>query len=109
MPKSAYYLRKPALKKNYEHFHNVLRQIFKILIFLTLFVKIVTVSSSFFGHSILVLITISRCRLCMILAWAPKFMRNRPLLIVISLKIECPKNDDETVTILAKKASKNED
>ena len=38
----------------------------------------------------------------MILAWVPKFMRNRPLLIVISLKIEVPKNDDEKVTILTK-------
>ena len=31
-----------------------------------------------------------------------KIMRNRPLLIVISLKIEVPKNDDEKVTNLTK-------
>ena len=71
--------------------------------FLSLFLpKIVTVSSSFFGHSILRLITISRGRLRINFGTHAKIMHNRHLLIVISTKIECPKNDDEKVTILTK-------
>ena len=38
-----------------------------------------------------------------------KIICNRALLIVISIKIECPKNDGETVTILTKKRPKNAD
>ena len=89
-------------KKHYGNFHSVFECIFLIRVFWTIFVKIVTVSLSFFGHSILMLITTSRARLRMIFAWVLKSGCNRSLLIVISIKIECPKNDSEMVTILTK-------
>ena len=77
--------------------------IFLIRVFWTIFVKIVTISLSFFGHSILMLITISRGRLRADFSIMLKSTYNRPLLIVISLKNASLKNNDETIMILTKK------
>ena len=74
--------------------------------FLNFFIKIMIVSPSFLREAFLRQITIIRGRLHMDFSRMLKSTRNRPLLIVISVKNAFLKNDSETIMILRKKFKK---